>query len=152
MTQDSKPSPNANHEATAAPTAPPPGHRPRAVQSGDVPPSMQPAALETHLTDRALERASTVRSMVVADALRDSNAREPAVLDEVEAMLDGASPDDVRALRRMLTQRWPSPATARATRRHRARRRLARGRVSVQEPAVAAQLRAPEVPSCRSNC
>ncbi len=105
MTQDSKPSPNGTHEATAAPTAPPPGHRPRAVQSGDVPPSMQPAALETHLTDRALERASTVRSMVVADALRDSNAREPAVLDEVEAMLDGASPDDVRALRRMLTQR-----------------------------------------------
>jgi polyphosphate kinase 2 len=105
MAQDSKPSPNETRGAAAAPTAPPSGHRPRAVQSGDVPPSMQPAALETHLSERAMERAYTVRSMVVADALRDSTAREPAVLDEVQAMLDGASPDDVRALRRMLAQR-----------------------------------------------
>jgi polyphosphate kinase 2 len=103
MTQDSNRSPNGTHESAAAPTAP--RHRPRAVQSGDVPPSMEPAALETHLTDRALERAYTVKSMVVAEALSDANAREPAVLDEVQAILDGASPDDVRALRRMLAQR-----------------------------------------------
>jgi len=101
MAQSNKPPPEGTQETLA----PAPGHPPRRVQSGDVPPSMQPAALEAHLRERAMERASTVRSMVVADALRNSSAREPAVLDQVQAMLDGASPDDVRALRRMLGKR-----------------------------------------------
>ena len=99
MPRDRNPSHSGIHEATA------PGHRPRAVQSGDVPPSMQPAALERHQADRALERAYTVQSMVVTDALSAASAHEPAVLAEVHAMLDGVSPQDARALRRMLAQR-----------------------------------------------
>jgi polyphosphate kinase len=101
MIRNSTPSTEETHDTTK----PASGHRPRSVQSGDVPPSMQPAALEAHLGERAMERASSVRAMVVADALRDPGAHEPAVLDEVQAMLDGASSDDVRALRRMLGQR-----------------------------------------------
>ncbi len=99
MTRDRNPSQSGTQEATT------PGHRPRAVQSGDVPPSMQPAALERHQADRALERAYTVQSMVVTDALSAASAHEPAVLAEVHAMLDGVSPQDARALRRMLAQR-----------------------------------------------
>jgi len=105
MTKDSTTSPDTTHEAAAAPTAPSRRLRPRPVDSGDVPPSMQPAALEAHRAGRALERAHTVQSMVVADALRGAGADEAAVLDEVQAMLDGVSPQDVRALRRMLAQR-----------------------------------------------
>jgi polyphosphate kinase 2 len=78
---------------------------PRAVESGDVPPSLQPEALERHVTARALTRAHTVQSMVVADALAPPHPDAPGVLDEVRAMLDGASPDDVRSLRRLLAQR-----------------------------------------------
>ena len=104
MTKDSTPSPDTTHEAAAAPTALSRRLRPRPVDSGDVPPSMQPAALEAHRAGRALERAHTVQSMVVADALRGAGADEAAVLDEVQAMLDGVSPQDVRALRRMLAQ------------------------------------------------
>ena len=105
MTRDSDTSPDTTHEAAAAPTARSRRLRTRPVESGDVPPSMQPAALEAHRAGRALERAYTVQSMVVADALGDARADEAAVLDEVQAMLDGVSPQDVRALRRMLAQR-----------------------------------------------
>jgi len=105
MSKDSNPSTELIHETAATQPASPPGRRPRAVESGDVPPSLQPAALERHRADRALERAYTVQSMVVADALGNANADEAAVLDEVQAMLDGVSPQDVRALRRLLTQR-----------------------------------------------
>ena len=147
MTQDSNPSPDGTHEATAAPAAHAPGHRPRAVQSGDVPPSMQPEALETHLTDRAMERAYTVRSMVVADALRDSIAREPAVLDEVQAMIDGASPDDVRALRACCSQRLAVTGDGANDADTVLAPGWREGALSVPQPAVAAQLRAAEVPA-----
>ena len=103
MAKDSTPS--AGGSRRPAPPARKPVRRPRAVQAGDVPPSMNPQALERHQTDRALERARTVQSMVVADALAQPQAKKAGVLDEVEAMLEGAAPDDLRALRRVLTQR-----------------------------------------------
>jgi polyphosphate kinase 2 len=79
--------------------------RVRPVQAGDVPPSMQPEALERHMVDRAMQRAQTVESMVITDALTAPDDALPGVLDQVQAMLDGASADDVRSLRRLLTQR-----------------------------------------------
>jgi polyphosphate kinase 2 len=105
MAKDSQPAAGAAGRSAAASPVTRSVRRPRAVRSGDVPPSMQPEALERHLTDRALERAHTVQALVVADALADGAARTPAVLDEVQALLSGASVDDVRALRRLLAQR-----------------------------------------------
>ena len=112
MAKDSTPSPNGTRRAAATPPAAKAPRRTRAVRSGDVPPSMQPEALERHLSDRALTRAHTVQSLVVADALKEHHDNAPGVIDEVQAMLDGASPDDLRALRRLLTQRVAAGADA----------------------------------------
>jgi len=98
---------SATDTARARAKLPRPRHpvTPRPVESGDVPPSMQPEALERHVAARALTRAHTVQSMVIADALAPPHPDVPDVLDEVQAMLDGASADDVRSLRRLLAQR-----------------------------------------------
>jgi polyphosphate kinase 2 len=104
-----KPPAGAAQDQTTAPAAPKRrGARVRPVQAGDVPPSMQPEALERHMVDRAVQRAQTVESMVIADALAAPSDAWPGVVDQVQAMLEGASADDVRSLRRLLTQRLAS--------------------------------------------
>jgi polyphosphate kinase 2 len=95
--------------ATARPATSRP-RRARPVQAGDTPPALAPQALEDHRVARALDRAHAVQSLALADALAaqgqaDADASPAAVgrlIGDVQALIDGASPDDVKALRRSL--------------------------------------------------
>jgi polyphosphate kinase 2 len=103
-TLPASPPPTGARKTPARKTSP---RRARAVSAGDTPPSMQPAALEENRIERALERAHVVQSLAIADALVAQNPPDstaPHLLNEVQPLLDGASPDDVKALRRLLTQ------------------------------------------------
>ena len=76
------------------------------MRAGDTPPSLDPLALENHRIERALDRAQTVQAMALADALAAGGTPEQPgrLIGDVQSLLDGASPDDVKALRRSLAQ------------------------------------------------
>jgi polyphosphate kinase 2 len=78
--------------------------RSRTVAAGDVPPSMAPAALEEHRVERALSRAHTVQELALTDALASHDSDPARLIGEVTPLLQGASPDDLKALRRVLAQ------------------------------------------------
>ncbi|MBK9135093.1 MAG: polyphosphate kinase 2 [Betaproteobacteria bacterium] len=82
---------------------------PRPVSAGDVAPGADAAVIEADRVGRARTRAGTVQAMALADVLRrhaEGNAIPPGTpgdwLAEVRALVDGASPDEARALRRLL--------------------------------------------------
>jgi polyphosphate kinase 2 len=78
---------------------------PRRVRDGDIAPVDDSDALLTDQVDRAVIRQRTVQQMVLADALADHPAPDGPVQDllqSVGSLVDGAAPDDVRALRRLL--------------------------------------------------
>jgi polyphosphate kinase len=75
----------------------------RPVVSGDVAPSLQPQALEQERVSRAGERAQTRQAMAMRDAI-----------ETVQALVAGGTPDELKALRKLLRQRQPSRADAEA--------------------------------------
>jgi polyphosphate kinase 2 len=91
--------------------------RARRVAAGDTPASLQPAAIEADRVERAVERAQVVRSLALTDAMAAAaggvaaatgNMAAPArLLSDVEPLLEGASPDELRALRKLVGQRVP---------------------------------------------
>ncbi|MEK8051177.1 polyphosphate kinase 2 [Ideonella sp. DXS22W] len=119
-TAPTSPSPAARkaapRQSAASASAKPAARRARAVQAGDTPPSMAPAALERHRVARALTRAQTVQSLALEDALAADAAQaglgagQPPLLDNVSPLLAGASPDDLKALRRLLAQHTATTA------------------------------------------
>ncbi|MDE2395970.1 MAG: polyphosphate kinase 2 [Burkholderiales bacterium] len=80
--------------------------RSRPIERGDVPPSLAPAALEQNTIARAADRHETVTAMALADVLEKharGEAGEPGEwLRQLQALIAGASPDEVKALRRLL--------------------------------------------------
>jgi polyphosphate kinase len=128
MTKISSPAP-AKRRGTAAPrpqagkkpaskTAAPartPREAPRRVSSGDVTPRATANGLLKFATDKAATRARTVQAEVVKDALAQARAQGAAaapLLSQVQALVDGASPDDVSELVKSLQAKLPSPAPA----------------------------------------
>jgi len=88
------------------------GAAPRPVAAGDVTPRPQGAAIEGERVGRATVRSHTVQEMALADVLRrhsEGGAFPPGApgdwLAEVRALVEGASPDEARALRRVLFSR-----------------------------------------------
>jgi polyphosphate kinase 2 len=80
---------------------------PRRTSAGDTLPHVGPRAVEADRVARRASTTETVQAMVVADLL----ATDPAtgsgheVLHRLQAVLDGASPDEARALKRALFKR-----------------------------------------------
>ena len=108
---------NTSGQAPAAPAPARPRRvpaKPRPVKAGDTPGSLQPAALEQDRVDRALERAEAVKALALSDVLAhhaSGDAGPPgSLLHEVRALIEGASPDEVKALRRTLFKREESQA------------------------------------------
>ena len=91
------------------PTAPRARARPRSVELGDVPASLGPKAVERDAVARAVTRSDTVAAMALSDLLAQHARGEVGTagesLRQLQAMIDGASPDEARALRRMLFAR-----------------------------------------------
>ncbi|MBL8335003.1 MAG: polyphosphate kinase 2 [Rubrivivax sp.] len=87
----------------------------RAVSQGDVPARLTPAAVEADRVDRARDRTQTVAEMALADVLEhhaSGRGGPPGEwLSQLRALVGGASPDEVKALRRVLFERPEAPAS-----------------------------------------
>jgi polyphosphate kinase len=83
------------------------GAAPRRVAAGDTAPTLQPGALQKNEVENATTRAQTVQAMAVGDILRRHADGEPPGkgLREVLALIEGAAPDEAKALRKMLFAR-----------------------------------------------
>jgi polyphosphate kinase 2 len=88
---------------------------PRPVEAGDVPPSLEKRSIESERVSRAAVRAEIVKEQALADILA-AHARpgtdggsDSGWLGELRALIDGASPDEVKALRRALFDRPVEP-------------------------------------------
>ena len=112
MAKDSAASPARLRPTTVQP---PSGTRPRAagasrrVRDGDTLPRPGPRAAEADRVARRTSTTQTVQAMAVSDLL---GGTEPAgeTLAQLQALIAGASPDEVKALRRALFKRdRPSP-------------------------------------------
>jgi polyphosphate kinase len=96
-------------DSAASPSSAASSRRPvRRVSQGDVPPSMQRQRLEDERVQRAATRASTVHALAVADLLHQPLQAETAA--QLQALIEGASPDERKALKRALAVARPAPA------------------------------------------
>ena len=118
MAKDSAPTRSAAHPArrASAPATAAPRKRkpaPRRVSAGDVPPALDARSVERDVVDRATTRTETVQAMALADLLEahakggGGAARE--TLQQLQALVEGASPDEAKALKRALFERDPKP-------------------------------------------
>ena len=91
-----------------------PAPPPRPTTAGDVAPRATPAGRLAHATAKGLARAQARQAEVVKDALAHGpagGASAHELVTQVQALVNGASPDDVRALRKALQARSaPTPA------------------------------------------
>ena len=103
---------------SAAPAAKAPARaRKRGVAAGDVPPRLDAATLEHDRVARATTRHETVTALALGDVLARhasgaglGDGPPGDWLREVRALVEGASPDETRALRRLLFEPRSEPA------------------------------------------
>ncbi len=79
--------------------------RARAVKSGDVLPGASQTAVARATVEDRVEAAQESK----ANALQEIITEGPVLLDEVEALLEGASADDYEALKELVFRRSPEP-------------------------------------------
>ena len=103
--------------ARAATAATKPSRRtaaPRPVVAGDTAASLRGSAIESDRVNRAATRAETVASMALSDVLaqhaQGTDGAPGEWLTRLRALVDGASPDEVKALRRVIFDREQQPA------------------------------------------
>jgi polyphosphate kinase 2 len=95
----------------------------RRAADGDIAPDLTPAAIEDFAVAEAVSAATEQKAIAVADILkRAATGKGPALVESFEAILAGASPDDIVALKTLLDRREKS---ARGTRRDKADSELA---------------------------
>ena len=100
-------------DSAAAPAPPRAGARrratPRLAAAGDVVDTRKPANVERTVVARASQRSQTRTAMALADVLaqhaRGDGGAPGEWLAEIKALVDGASPDEARALRKLLFDR-----------------------------------------------
>ena len=80
----------------------------RLVEMGDTLPRPSSRAAEAERVARRSSATQTVQGMVVSDLVSKVGQHAPAALDQLRAVVAGASPDEVRALRRYLLKRQES--------------------------------------------
>ena len=94
-----------------------PAATPRPAQLGDVPRSLTRPALEKDSVDRATTRAETRAAMALSDVLahhaKGGDGPPGQWLQQLQSLVDGAAPDEVKALRRLLFEAR-APQSARA--------------------------------------
>ena len=78
--------------------------RSRAVQVGDVADTRTPRRVEADVVARASVRTQTVAALALSDVLAKPGDHAPA-LGQLKALIDGAAPDEVKALRHLLFDR-----------------------------------------------
>jgi len=111
--------PAAGKPAAPKPAAPvkaaPKRAAPRPADAGDVVDTRSPASVENSLVARATLRRETVAAMAVSDLLaRHANApvgEGDDWFEQLRALIRGASPDEAKALRRLLFESSEKPAS-----------------------------------------
>ncbi|MEI2677186.1 MAG: polyphosphate kinase 2, partial [Burkholderiaceae bacterium] len=78
--------------------------QPRRASSGDTPTSLTAAGVKKHVVSKAGVRTETQREMTVAEILTKmtSGTSPGEPLEQMKALIAGASPDEAKALRRAL--------------------------------------------------
>ncbi len=108
--------PAASATAVAVPARSPARNRTRPVSAGDVADTRSPARVQAGRVARATERTQTVAAMALSDVLKKHQAGDTQapslLLDELKALIGGAAPDEVKALRRLLFSRPPAEKDA----------------------------------------
>ncbi|MFI4930537.1 MAG: polyphosphate kinase 2 [Burkholderiales bacterium] len=97
--------PSTRHRAARTIETPPRGRAAaRPATAGDTAPTLSPQGIERDTIARAVQRARTVQAETVSRLLgaRHGDASPAAVSAELHALLDGVSPDERKALRKML--------------------------------------------------
>ena len=98
----------AKHSA-AAPSARTPRRAVRPAAAGDVADTRSPARVERSRVARATTRTQTVQAQALGDVLaQHAQGKAGDWLGEIKALMAGASPDEVKALRRVLLDAAPA--------------------------------------------
>ena len=98
----------ANAKPRAARKIPAPRARnaPRPAQAGDTAPRIGVRSIERHVVKQATLAAQEAQAVALRDVLAQARAGNPReVLQNLQAVVDGASPDDAQALRHALFRR-----------------------------------------------
>ena len=106
-TNERETTPNARKRGTSTPSDTPSGPRSstrgaRAVQRGDTAPELTPEGIERFELEQATSAARDSKLVALTEILQHEAAAPGAAVKALEAILVGASPDDVHALRRAL--------------------------------------------------
>ncbi|MBK7617322.1 MAG: polyphosphate kinase 2 [Burkholderiales bacterium] len=105
--------PRQNAKPAAKPAtrkaAAPPSKAPRVAAQGDVTPRKTAKGRQNFAAQEAMAAAHVVQAEVIRDAIKASQGKAESadLLSQVQAMVNGASPDDVKALRRSLAAPKP---------------------------------------------
>ena len=80
------------------------GNAPRRAASGDTVAALTPAGIQAHVVSRASSGSGTYQVMTLARLLASHDSGEPEgeALEQIKALIAGASPDEVKALSRRL--------------------------------------------------
>jgi polyphosphate kinase len=91
-----------------------PASRTRPVEAGDVLPHAGGRAAETDRVARGTSKALAVQEMALSDLLAATGGKQPPgdTLQQLQALVAGASPDEAKALRRALFRREAVPSGA----------------------------------------
>ena len=83
-----------------------PRNAPRPAQAGDTAPRIGARSIERHVVKQATLSAQEAQAAALRDVLAQARAGNPRdVLQHLQAVVDGASPDDAQALRHALFRR-----------------------------------------------
>jgi polyphosphate kinase len=81
--------------------------QPRAAAAGDTAPSLTSKGVRRHVTNRRSSETNTVRALVLSDLLRAHAQGVPPgdQIEQLRSLISGASPDELKSLRRLLFQK-----------------------------------------------
>lgn len=78
---------------------------PRKASAGDTLGTQQPAKLRQATVNRAVEKAQSAKLAAVSDILAQAGKKPEKTAASLKAILEGAAPDDAKAIRQLLKQR-----------------------------------------------
>jgi len=103
--------PKAGAKPAASPRVSAAAQRARKVSAGDTVADASAAGIEADRVARGRSEAATVRAMALGDAMaRAGAAGTDAAAHPWQAIVEGAAPDELKALKRSLSQRLRAPA------------------------------------------
>jgi len=79
-----------------------PAARPRRAKSGDVPPKLTPSSVENFVVNESVDAAQESKVVAVKDILSHAGSASLELIESLEAIMKGSSPEDAEVLRNAL--------------------------------------------------